>query len=112
MYNVMLFVPCNLGSARTSWIGPGEWVNIKDLQAGLTHKGSGQSIVKRHTLKTNKTGPHQTWIILCLTAIVLALVTDKDYVDKRIHISKGDVREGDNVLLEKKKENKQAIAFL
>ena len=34
-------------------------------------------------------------------ANVLALVTNKDYVDKRIHTIEGDVREGDNVLLEK-----------
>ena len=31
MYNVMLLVPCNLGATGTSWIGPGKWVNIKDL---------------------------------------------------------------------------------
>lgn len=49
-------------------------------------------------------------------ANVLVLVTDKDYVDKRIHtiegdVREGDVREGDNVLLEKKKENKQSLSF-
>lgn len=44
-------------------------------------------------------------------ANVLALVTDKDYVDKRIHTIEGDVREEDNVLLEKKKEIKQSLSF-
>ena len=54
MYSVMFLVMRNLGSAGTSWIGPGKWVNIKDLQASPAHKGRGQSIVESHSLKRKK----------------------------------------------------------
>ena len=54
MYSVMFLVMRNLGSAGTSWIRPGKWVNIKDLQASPAHKGRGQSIVQSHSLKRKK----------------------------------------------------------
>ena len=36
---------------------------------------------------------------------------NKDYVDKRFHARNRNVREGDNVLLEKKKENKLSPCY-
>ena len=36
---------------------------------------------------------------------------NKDYVDKRFHARDQNVREGDSVLLEKKKEYKQSLCY-
>ena len=36
---------------------------------------------------------------------------NKDYMDKRLHARERDVREGDAVLLEKKKDNKLSTSY-